>query len=54
MTRGATDLMTQACTEFSKEIRHRCRTMVSPRAAALATARTRRTTGAAAKSRMER
>ncbi|MCP3723151.1 hypothetical protein M3I53_08400 [Paraburkholderia sp. CNPSo 3272] len=49
----STDLMTQVCTEFSKEIRHRCRTMVSPRAAALATARPRKTTGAAAKSRAQ-
>ncbi|MEM5404053.1 LysR substrate-binding domain-containing protein [Paraburkholderia unamae] len=54
MVYRSTDLMTQVCTEFSKEVRHRCRTMVSPRAAALATARTRKTTGAAVKSRVER
>jgi len=54
MVYRSTDLMTQACTEFSKEIRHRCRTMVSPRAAALSTARARKSTGAAAKSRVER
>ncbi|MCP3717865.1 LysR substrate-binding domain-containing protein [Paraburkholderia sp. CNPSo 3281] len=49
MVYRSTDLMTQVCTEFSKEVRHRCRTMVSPRAAAPGTARTRKTTGAAAK-----
>ncbi|WP_035514093.1 LysR family transcriptional regulator [Paraburkholderia nodosa] len=54
MVYRSTDLMTQVCTEFSKEVRHRCRTMVSPRAAAPGTARTRTTTGAAAKSRLER
>ncbi|MEM5312918.1 LysR substrate-binding domain-containing protein [Paraburkholderia sp. JHI869] len=49
MVYRSTDLMTQVCTEFSKEVRHRCRTMVPPRDAALGTARTRKTTGAAAK-----
>ncbi|WP_321915444.1 MULTISPECIES: LysR substrate-binding domain-containing protein [unclassified Paraburkholderia] len=53
MVYRSTDLMTQACTEFSKEIRHRCRTMVPPRAAALGTARARKTAGSAAKSRLE-
>jgi LysR family transcriptional regulator, regulator of abg operon len=49
MVYRSTDLMTQACTEFSKEVRHRSRTMVSPRAAAQGTARPRKTAGAAAK-----
>jgi LysR family transcriptional regulator, regulator of abg operon len=49
MVYRSTDLMTQACTEFSKEIRHRSRTMISPRAAAHGTARPRRTAGAATK-----
>jgi LysR family transcriptional regulator, regulator of abg operon len=34
MVYRSTDLMTQACTEFSKEVRHRSATMVSPRVAA--------------------
>ncbi|MCP3710277.1 LysR substrate-binding domain-containing protein [Paraburkholderia sp. CNPSo 3274] len=54
MVYRSTDLMTQVCTEFSKEIRHRCRTMVSPRAAALGTTRARKTADGAAKSRLER
>ncbi|WP_027797737.1 LysR family transcriptional regulator [Paraburkholderia acidipaludis] len=32
MVYRSTDLMTQACAEFSKEVRHRSRAMVSPRA----------------------
>ncbi|WP_322032793.1 LysR family transcriptional regulator [Paraburkholderia sp. J76] len=54
MVYRSTDLMTQVCTEFSKEMRHRCRTMVSPRAAAAMprtarTARTRKTAAGAAR-----
>lgn len=44
MVYRSTDLMTQACAEFAKEVRHRSRAMVSPRAAALGTARARKTT----------
>jgi hypothetical protein len=36
MVYRSTDLMTQTCLEFSKEIRHRGRQMVSPRIAAQA------------------
>jgi LysR family transcriptional regulator, regulator of abg operon len=32
MVYRSTDLMTQVCSEFSKEVRHRSRTMVAPRA----------------------
>lgn len=39
MVYRSTDLMTQACTEFSKEVRHRSRQMVSPRTAAAGAAR---------------
>ncbi|HKT93408.1 MAG TPA: LysR family transcriptional regulator, partial [Paraburkholderia sp.] len=49
MVYRSTDLMTQACTEFSKEIRHRCRTKVPPRAAAPGATRARKTAAGAPK-----
>ncbi|WP_322047634.1 LysR family transcriptional regulator [Paraburkholderia sp. J67] len=48
MVYRSTDLMTQTCLEFSKEIRHRARQMVSPRLAAQAASRPRKASGASA------